>query len=463
MSTEVKAPARPAIKKAAKQVKTTEALVASEPVVLTAPKSPEPESKPEPQPSNALFSISAARVRRHLDAMNLNKKIEEESAKLKKLINEYKSAKHQLESGVKSVKEKYTEEETTEKNGELRTMKVEKTREILVALTMSEKASLTETVKELESQMSELLDKDKALTRERVRFSSNSGACLAIICDKMLQQFVTHAINNALVSKKKIVKVHHMHEGDVDKLSLYPLIKSLPSFVKQAAQLKAASDAEALEKLLAKAKEAAWKEFKAQYGIKKKATKEAAEQQPKAAKQADDEDEPDVPDNEEAGFKFYVVGLCKKLINDNPAYNGLRISSKFRVYLSNLLIEFIHRLSGLIHVTMEDMKVKTVNDETIFQTIKRLLIDGHDAEETITLQQEEVPDPEVVKAELKKKEEAKSNGTEYKVNIKALPKVKGYVAVRTIKYADTGFEELHEYVTATLKQWQEQNKNETEQ
>ncbi len=415
--------------------------------------------------------ISSARTRRHLDKINLNRVIEEELGKLKVIIQEHDDAVAILKAGSRKKTEEYTEEVTKDDgNGGQVKEQVKKTREVNIPITEAETTTLNATIARIAPALAELHGKVTALSRERVRFANDAPVALSIICDKLIQQLIEHAMTRVLAVKKKIVQISHLHEAGVEQLSLYPLIKSLPSFVKTAQELVAVNGAADLEKAIKDAKEAAFKEFKKQYAdvLPKKKKGQAA--QPAGAAPAPAEVAPVEPDVEPAEedddntdskttFKFYVQQVCKDVIKSNLTYAHVRISTAIRNYLSDLLIELIHRLSSLILLTTEDMKIKTVNDVAILNAVKKLLVDGHEPTETITFRQEQIPDPEAVKIELTKKEEAKKTGQDYKVDLDKLPKIAGYVAVRSISYDSSGFAQLAQEVADKLKVYREHNKD----
>lgn len=412
------------------------------------------------------ISISSARTRRHVDKLNLNKAVEEELTKLKVDLTAHDEAAALLTAGGHKKTEEYTEEVTKDDgNGNQVKEQVKKTREVLVPLTAEETATLTATVARVAPMLAELHGKITALSRERVRFANDAPVALSIVCDKLIQQLIVHAMTKVLAAKKKIVQVSHLHEAGVEQLSLYPLIKSLPSFVQTSQDLAAAARTAEFEKAVKDAKEQAFKEFKKQYAdvLPKKKKGQAAAVAPAPAEPVAEqvtpvaEEEDDSADSKTT-FKFYVSQVCKEVIKGNLAYTHVRISTDIRNYLSNLLIELIRRLSSLILLTTEDMKIKTVNDVAILNVVKKLLVDGHEPTETITFRQEQVPDPEAVKAELQKKEEAKKAGTEYKVDLEKLPKVAGYVAVRSVSYESSGYAQLAQEVADKLKVYREHSK-----
>lgn len=411
--------------------------------------------------------ISSARTRRNMDKLTLNKTVEEEIAKFKADINAHDTAVQLLADGVRKKNEEYQEVVTvTNEDGTQVKEHVKKTREVSVPLSKEEITQLRNTVHTITPKLAELKGKVVALSRERVRFANEAPVATSIICDEFVQQFIEHAMKKVLASKKKIVQINHLHEAGIEHLSLYPLAKSLPSFMATTQMLADVARTAELDKLISAAKEQAWKEFKTQYKDvlpkkKKGASAPAAPIAAPATVVPDVVEEEDDAADSKTGFKFYVSQVCREVIKTNPSYAHVRISTDIRNYLSVLLTELIQRLSYLTQLTTEAMKIKTVNDVAILKTVEKLLVDGRTPTETISYRPEKVPDPEVVRVELKKKADAKLAGAVYKVNLDAIPKVDGWVAVRDVKYELSGFAELAAKVTEKIKIHREHNKEES--
>jgi len=438
----------PAAKKAVEAPAPTPVVAAPAPapVVAAAPVA-------SPAPVSSKSGISPARIRRHLDKLNLNRAIEEELAKLKVDTVAHDTAKANLAKGTKTVTEEYTEEVSkTGADGVVTKENIKKTREVEVALTEADKKQMNATVAALAPKMPELEGKIAALSRERVRFSNNAPLALSVVCDELIQQLIEHAMKRVVAAKKKIVQVGHLHEDGVESLSLFPLVRSLPSFVAMKEKLFSAMHKEEIDKLVASTRDAALKEFKKLYadGLKKKKLEvpavAASAEEPAAAPAPTDDDDSD----SKTTFRFYVVQVCKEVIKANAEFAQVRISTDIRNYLSDLVVELIQRLSGLVYLTTVSMNVKTVNDEAILRTVQGLMIDGKKSTEKVSFRTEQVVDPEALKAEQEKKAAAKKEGKEYKINTDALPKVVGYVAEHSVEYVDSGFSQLAAKVKARL-------------
>lgn len=404
------------------------------PVVEAAPAPAATEVTPA---KPVVVAISAARVRAHLDKMNLNKQLSALLAEVKAPLAEFEAAQVTLKKEDATADEKATAQATVDR--------------------------LAPLVPSLEA-------KNAALSRERIRFSSDAAVQLSIVLDELVQQLTEHTIKCAIENKKKIIQTEHLHKDGIESLPLYPLICSLPSFQKTRAALAqsardaavaAATQAAAEDKASALAK--AEREWKKKYHV---TTPKVVKTAPAAAAApaAEDAAAP-TPAAEEAAvvpvpkekkvkaaedktsFRFYVGQVCKEMVKRHPEYEKVRISTEIRDYLSNLLVELIQRLAPLVYLTAQNMKIKTINESAVFSTLETILIDGHAAVETIVLKEAQINDTSAHKAELAKREEAKKAGTPYTATpLDKLPKITGLVAERTITYPTSGYAALHKRV-----------------
>lgn len=391
-------------------------------------------------------SISAARARRHLDKLNLNLGLDTMIGELKKETNAYKIAKAQLADKVT------IHTLCVETDGKKKT--VHETR----PATDVELAAATATVNRLSANIKDYEMKITALSRERTRFSNEASIALSIVCEEVIQQVVTHTMDRVLANKKKIIQISHLHESGIESLPLYPLVENLPSFrttadrLAKAASLLASTTHDA--NLLAQAE----KDWKKKYSVvtkKKKAVDEAnpvvvAEDAEVAEAAVEDAPEEESLDSK-TSFRFYVHQVCKELVKTNPQYKAVRVSTEIRAYLSDLLVELIARLSGLVLLTAGSMKNKTVNDFAIMRTVESILIDGHVPTETIEYKEDQIKDPAVIKAEAAKRKEAHDAKLEYKaIAASQIPTIAGLIAVRKVVYPTSGYPALSEKVKEKL-------------
>ena len=435
----------------AMETKPAEAAVVAEVVEAVAVEpSAEVASKAKAAPKKAvIITISVARTRRHLDKLNLNMVLESKIAEHKKELSLLESAETLLSSKKVSV---VTIVEATDANGKVTKTKAEQTRDA----TEQELADAATTVAVITPQKGSHKMHITALTRERTRFSFNAPVMLSIVCDEMIESLLDHTIDRALAGGKKIIQISHLHEAGVESLPLYSLFSKLPSFKanaeKLAAELSKSKSAEHDAALLSQAE----KDFKKKYAAclpkvqkgPKVAADASKEEKPAEAKVADAvkeaKDAADDSEDSKAAFKQYVTGICKLLkSSEKYAEKSIKFSNEIRSYLSDLVAEFIHRISSLVALTASSMKNKTINDVAVMRTIESIMIDGHSPVETIEFQDEQVRDPDFMKAEAARK---KTEGAAYKAPAE-IPKVAGKVAIRSVSYPTSGYAALASKVT----------------
>jgi histone H3/H4 len=417
---------------------------------------------------------SAARVRLYMDKKIMNRAINEEQKRMKSALTQLEAARKALESGHVSVTStKETPSETPD------APPVTEEVVTLVPITPEQRAEFQATVNTITPVEMEYILKIEALRHERIRFSSESSGVLGTVCDQIVGDLVNHAIRAAKKANKKIIKIQHIHEPGVESLPLYALISQLPSFQANAAMFSNMQKEEELESLRKRIRLEVWKEFRTRYNQavsrKKKVApmvlpiktpdehtttaastirdgggSGSAEKNGTSAGGADEPTPSEAVDtdseNGKTNFVFYVMQECKSIIASNPAYAGVRFSTDAKHYLSDLIIEFIKRVSKQIGFSATNRK--TINGVAILNAVEKLLVDGRQPVETISYKPALVVDPVAKEAENKKRKDQKAAGVEYKFDAASLPKVQGYVAFKTVTYPDSGYSRLLEAIEA---------------
>jgi hypothetical protein len=392
--------------------------------------------------------ISAARCRRHIDSFGLNEALDSHILAYKAQLAALASAEKQLETGEIACTVEKEVQVVKGKETVTKLKSVESTRPI----TPAERA-VAQAIVDKRDAVNALIPRVIALSRERTRFSNESSVVLSIICNEIISQCADHTMNRALAAKKKIIQVAHLHADGVEKLPLYPLISTLPTFRETAERLsKAASDKKIADDLAA-ARSQAEKDFRKKHNVKVPKRKKVAVADTTdgpAAEAAEPEIASEEVVDSKTSFKFYVHLVCKELVRQNEAYKTIRVSTEIRSYLSDMLVEFIERIAPLVQLVADTMNIKTVNDVAIMHTIESLLVDGHTPVEDIMLEDAMVLDPAIVKAEVAKRDAAKAAGESYKIDFAAIPKIPGFAAVRTVTYPTSGYASLRELVAQKL-------------
>lgn len=396
------------------------------------------EKKVRSQTSKLLgVDISPARVRRYLDKLNINQLIDSESATLKQYLAAYKTAESQLASNT----------EVIDVEGVPTT----------IPLSEAGRVAAKHVIDTHTGHLGEYESKLSALSHERTRFSNSASIALAVICNELISQLAQHSMASVIAAKKKIVQAEHIHGDGVEKLSLFPLLNGIPLFDQTAADIRELNAKKATVALIERALSAQYKELKKKW---KFADEEKPQQKP-----AEEEEVAAESENEQKGsktsFKHYVHNLFKNTASSDPNYNHIRMSANAKAYLSNLLIQLIHRISTLVLLTTHSMKNKTVNQTAILRTVETLLIDGHNATRHIEFSTKEVPDPLLLKKELQIKKDTdaarKLNQSipEYKVDVDSMPKVTLVVATQHSTYPTAAYDKLRDHVLTKLRKYKE--------
>ncbi len=487
---QVEQPPAPVVPAEPAPVKVPEPVVplpSTEVPAATSPGKGEKQKGTRTQTNKAIgVNISAARVRRHIDALGLNAKIDAMIAEPRAILSEYKAAEEQL-------KERKIKKTTVNIVGDK-----EVVTSVIADMTADDIAKANAILNKYTQQQREAFDlKVKALSCERVRFSDGAAMILAIVCDELVIQLVDLAMKQVLLDDKKIVQIYHLHKHGKSKddpapgtesLTLYPLIGPLPLFIKTAEKYRLEEDAIATAKEHKQLLTQAEKNFRKKYGVKLHKKKAAPSNPPQDPTQPPATEQPTAPAdnaadelvnsviNEAAGelpvvppaaeqptaaessqpeeeeydtktsFKYYIYQTCKDLINSNPRYSEVRTSPLFREYISDLLIEFIQRICPLIALTAKSMGNKTINDSAICRTIKSIMIDGNQSIETIEYPAL-ITDPVILGAEKLKAADAKKNKKEYTFSVEDIPKILcPKTAKRTVVYPESGYSELREKI-----------------
>lgn len=412
------------------------------------------------------LEIAPARVKRRMDIEGINKLISAETLKLNKLIN-VTDKTEPLREALKVLEfEKVDSDEEIKDKKERIKLKKE---EIKLRLLESREGDgdVAKSIKLFE-------EKKKALTKERIRFSSDASVVISIIYDELAKQLVKHSMKQAFLIERKIITVKHLRHNDIRKLPLFPLIEKLPSFLnppptpsrekganKKVDPVEKVHDktsfvfyvAEIFKHAIDRPKVEKKKDTDKDKDTSKKLPKSSNKKTPKVAK-------PEVPNVEETKDPL--------LLSENK-YQNLRVSTHIKQYLSDLLIELTARIVPLIQIRLNYTKGKTVNSQIIMNVVQGLLTDGGSYKETLSFSEQMVShsigtgkfenvknrkgefvmvlDPETNEQVNKKKEVMQK---EDKMTM---------VAEKKLTFIDTYFYVLEETVNRKLKLYNEHFKN----
>lgn len=219
---------------------------------------------------------------------------------------------------------------------------------------------------------------------QKVRFNDDSFVVITMVCEKIIKECVEGAMSRALEEKKKIVKTIHIADSSAEH-PFYPLYQDLEHYqalesFKQRYENHVVKEKSARSTILfeirkknknKKEKEKAdfsslqsFEETEVELGFARK-----VEKNNKFVYQWKglDYTEQEVP----VDFKFYIDKLCKNLKCSDS--EQLKISKSIKVFLSNIVLDFLLKISPYLRIMLDHGGVKTVNDNTVVTVLKMLL------------------------------------------------------------------------------------------
>lgn len=180
-------------------------------------------------------------------------------------------------------------------------------------------------------------DTANAISKLRFRFTGDSSIYLASGIDYLVKGVIKSCIKNTVKDKKAIIKVKHIFNNEFNNSECITLLSKL-SIYKQAEENLTSSDENTVES------------------------------------------EPD-SESSVVDFKHYMNNAFKTVKDDmkDSKYDKVRISKPFRVFLSDVVVQFIQSISPFINLYLNSTKKKTVNYEVIEYVFKQIyLFNGMD-------------------------------------------------------------------------------------
>ena len=274
-----------------------------------------------------------------------------------------------------------------------------------VALTDARRAALTTMLETNKARRAELEREMNALSHARIRFSDESGRVVRDVVYSMTRELLKHAFESCKLVDKKIIHVSHLHSAGVEKLNCFPLICNLNLWRNPPSPPK----------------------------------KSTAEAETEAA--ATPESEAAAARGASPSFVYYLSAICSELthptkydaqgnvvtktvtkkseagvvttstvvdkVMDGP-YAALRTSTQIKDYLSDLIFEFFARISPLIQLQLNALKIKTIGSDVIMSVIQRIMVDGQQTTESLVYETVKRPDPEALKKIREERKKAKA-------------------------------------------------------
>lgn len=245
----------------------------------------------------------------------------------------------------------------------------------------------------------QLMFEKEEISKDRIRFNSPAAVVLAACMEAGVDELVEHAMYTAIAQEKKIIQPEHAVSSGIEKCSTYTLFKSLPHFKAVVGKQQRKEAHKAHVKHVQNEEKKKKKRKKDAEPVKIPSFEEEEVKANHAVAETIETDgktkvdykwygiDVDRTPIEASGinFSFYVQQICKRVkerhANDKK-FKEIRISSNIKKFASNLVIDFIARISPQLLLLIHAMKVKTVGYHVMEIALKQLIMDDekyHDA------------------------------------------------------------------------------------
>lgn len=198
------------------------------------------------------------------------------------------------------------------------------------------------------------------LNKSVVRISNDAPIAVAALCDVIATSLIRWAMDQTILAGGKMVEIKALHDGDLTTSAVWPLVGDLDAIKSYDPEY---------EEQLRKEQTAANKRQK-EMRAAAKAAREAGEEVPAPAEQ-DDGDDKD-KDGLSTNFNTYIDNAQKAVKKeDDEAYGLMRVTGRLRQVISDVIAEFIARLSQVAKIlVLELLGVRTLSAEQILVMVK---------------------------------------------------------------------------------------------
>jgi hypothetical protein len=217
-----------------------------------------------------------------------------------------------------------------------------------------------ETGGDLTALKAQVAERSKSL----VRISGETPIAAAVIWDGAVKEILRHGMDQAIASDRKNVETCHLHDGTPSTLIYFPLFSKCEAW---------ATYDQDREEELKKERAATNKAVKEAKKDVKTNTENSKAENTKAPPKEDDEDDAD--SSTKTTFYTYVENALKTVKKDEP-YKNMRVSSRVREYLSELVAQGIARQALLARIIVQRvMGVRTMNADHVKAVVHVLMAD----------------------------------------------------------------------------------------
>jgi hypothetical protein len=273
----------------------------------------------------------------------------------------------------------------------------------------------------------ELQNKKHALTRCRTRMSDVTPTVLALVLDQLIRDLAQEGFRVAFAENTRTLAIPHLLTAskNVKMASLYT---TLGVFLEQS-RLAAEKPAEVVK--VKRAKKSA-DESSTETAVVEPVVPEVADLKSEVVPEPTAEQEHEPTDR--SRFNSYIAKVFVAVKTSNKDYEKMRVSGDATVFVNDLVVGVIQRLSGMIRVLLEVKAAKTIDEAMVLFAVQLALNDGHEA--TSTLSYSTVTQ--------------KSSGEESKEVLTA------HVAV---SYVTSAYNNLLKYINEKVAEWREWRAN----
>lgn len=266
----------------------------------------------------------------------------------------------------------------------------------------------------------------EALRSERRHISADASRILSVVCNEMVRQLLCHGMDQ-LKDGHGLVTIKHLHTPGFENLGTYPLFRTLKSWASQETTIRITEQLAARDTEIARLT----KELNRANKRLGKDAVEAAEDEEDvegAAEEVDDEN------SNVVNFRTYVGHLYTRLKQD-AKYENARCANKVREYLSDIIVEFLDRVSPMFSIMLAMTRTHTVSDRVVMSVLQMLLTDGQTVDETFAFRETKVDHPD-------DRKKTKKDGPRRQIP--------GYMMVREFGFKDDRFAPINELVEEKL-------------
>jgi histone H3/H4 len=259
----------------------------------------------------------------------------------------------------------------------------------------------------------ELFFEKDDISKDRIRFNDGAAVAIASFMEASIVQFFNHAVDETIEQKKKIIQPDHCVSEGIEKCSLFPLISNLMHYTalvdrqnrrEEYNDDRWSAHAKAMQQAKMRAKQTKKPYARPKFNYITFSEQEVEEGYAVKEETADTEnnvktvykwygiDIDDATDTtERIKFTFYVNKICKTVLDERITSGDtdageLRVSTSLKKFFSDLVIDFITRITPISMQLIDSRGVKTITEDIIYTVVKILLIDSYDkTSETIDL------------------------------------------------------------------------------